>query len=227
MKNIINKIALACQVSVFAFVIALLASPPSGFAAYNDDQATGSTNIRTGNIKITDVGIYDSSGNLRYKPGTPDQFTSGQVSMGSSTAILSTATTSGFSAGHMFTAWLAATSANALEGSVLVSTTAVAGKGVSVIVAPATVGLTNNVGVAVAAASAGSTIQVYSDGWVLALTTGTVVPGDQLATSSLSAGYLYAPSSGTNSLLPSTATIAVALTAGNANGGRIRVRLKD
>lgn len=221
MKKLSKGILLAAVVAVLGLGL------KQSRAAYNDSTATGSTNLRTGNVKITDTGIYDSSGNLRYQPGSPDQFTSGQISMGATTAILSTATTSGFSAGHLFYAWLSAASANAIEGSVLVATTPVAGKGVSVIVAPATVGLTNNVGVAAAAATAGAIIGVYSDGWVLALTTGTVVPGDQLATSSLSSGYLYAPATGTNSLLASTATIAVALTTGNTAGGRIRVRLKD
>ena len=94
MKNRLKKIALACgSVAVIAAIVTV--SVPAR-AAYNDGTATGSTNLKTGNVNLTDTGIY-SNGTLRYQPGVPDQFTSGQVSMGASGTILSTATTSGFS----------------------------------------------------------------------------------------------------------------------------------
>jgi hypothetical protein len=225
MKNRIKKIALACGVSVVLLLAEFTFRPAAVQSAYNDDQSSGSTNIRTGNVKITDVGVYDSNGTARYIPGSPDQFPSGKIDMGATGVVLSTANTSGFSAGHLYFAFLGGSTA-ALEGSALTVTTPVAGQGVTVQVAAATVGLTNVVGYSSVAASTGSVIGVYSDGWAMALTTGTVVVGDQLATSSLSAGFLFAPTSGTNSLLASTATCGIALQAGNSAGGRVRIKIK-
>lgn len=184
----------------------------------------------TGYLEVVS-GYLDSSGTTRLTLGSDNHFvgnvssTGGQESMGTVGTALSSLNTSGFSAGNLYYAYLAGT-VDALEGSVLVATTSVNSK-ISVIVAPATVGLTNFAGVASAATSTGSVVGVFSGGsWCLALTTGTVVAGDQLAVSALSAGYLYAPTTGSNSLLPSTATVAVALTAGNAAGARARVRIK-
>lgn len=231
MKNHLKKMALACQTLTLAFVIGLLVQPPLGFTAYNDDTSTGYNNIRVGNLKLTDSGVYDSNGSLRYTPGSANLFTGnmsstgGQESMGTVGVALSTNNTSGFSAGQLYYAYLGG-STNALEGSVLIATTTVAGQGVTVQVAPVTAGLTNIAGIASSAVSTGSIVGVFSSGsWAMALTTGTVLAGDQLATSAVSGGYLYAPTSGTSTLLPSTATIAVALTNGGA-GARARVRLK-
>lgn len=225
MKNRLKKIALACGMTALAVLIVAVSKPLIIRAAYNDGQATGSTNLRTGNLKITDSGIYDSNGLLRYAPGNPNAFTGnlsfsgGQQSMGTVGLILSTANTSGFSAGQLYYAYLGG-STNALEGSALVATTPVAGQGVTVAVAAATNGLSTVVGVASSAVSTGSVVGVYSYGWALALTTGTVNVGDYLQTSSNSAGYLAAGGG------VSTATVGVALSAGNSAGGRIRIRLK-
>jgi hypothetical protein len=139
--------------------------------------------------------------------------------MGTVGVILSTANTSGFSAGQLYYAYLGGT-VNALEGSALVATTPVAGQGVTVAVAAATANLTTVVGVASAAVSTGSVVGVYSYGWALALTTGTVNAGDVLTTSSASAGYLAA------NVVTSTGAVGVALASGNSAGGRIRIRLK-
>ena len=223
MKNKLKKIALACGVlAIAAFAVR---------AAYNSDTETGYNNVKTGNIKITDTGVYDSGGTARYQPGSDNHFTGnlsssgGQESMGTVGTVLSSLNTSGFSAGQLYYAYLGCTT-NAVEGSALIVTGTVSNQ-VTVCVASTTAGLTSFAGLASAAVSTGSVVGVYSGGsWALALTTGTVVAGDQLAVSSLSAGYLYAPASGTNSLLSSTATVAVALTAGTSSGARTRVRLK-
>ncbi len=219
MKNRIKKIALACGLTALTLALVIVGRPLLLRAAYNNETATGSNNIRTGNVKITDTGIYDSNGTLRYQPGSPDQFPSGKISMGVAGVILSTANTSGFSAGQLFYAYLGG-STPALEGSSLVATTPVAGQGVTVAVAAATAGLSTVVGVASSAVSTGSVVGVYSYGWVQALTTGTVNVGDYLQTSSASAGYLAAGGQ------VSTGTVGVALSAGNSAGGRIRIRLK-
>lgn len=184
----------------------------------------------TGSLEVLS-GYLDSNGTTRLTLGSDNHFvgntsmSGGQNSMGTVGTALSSLNTSGLSSGDLYYAYLAGT-VNAVEGSVLVATTSVSNQ-ISVIVAPATVGLTSVAGVASSAVSTGSVVGVYSSGgWAEALTTGTVVAGDQLATSSLSAGYLYAPQSGTNSLLASTQTVAVALTAGTAAGGRTRVRIR-
>jgi hypothetical protein len=224
MKNKLKKIALASGMIALACLVQLAVQPVVR-AAYNNDTATGSTNIRTGNVKITDTGIYDSNGTVRYQPGSDNHFTGnlsctgGQQAMGTVGVILSTANTSGFSAGQLYYAYLGGT-VNALEGSALVATTPVAGQGVTVAVAAATANLTTVVGVASAAVSTGSVVGVYSYGWALALTTGTVNAGDVLTTSSASAGYLAA------NVVTSTGAVGVALASGNSAGGRIRIRLK-
>lgn len=218
MNNRLKKIALACGVLAASLMVGVLVRPGILHAVYNDDQSSGYTNVRTGNVKITDVGVYDSAGTLRYQPGSPDIFPSGKLGMGASTVSLSTTNTSGFSAGHLYYALLGG-STPALEGSALVATTPV-GTSVTVAVAAATAGLSTVVGYASAAVSTGSIVGVYSDGWAMALTTGTVNVGDNLATSSLSAGFLS--SIGTIS----TGTIGIALTSGNTAGGRIRIKIK-
>lgn len=214
MNHRMKKIALA-----WGLLAGLLMTAGMVHAVYNDDQSSGYTNVRTGNVKITDVGVYDSNGTVRYIPGSPDQFPSGKIDMGTTGVVLSTANTSGFSAGHLYFAFLGGSTA-ALEGSALVVTTPVAGQGVTVAVAAATNGLSTVVGYSSVAASTGSIVGVYSDGWAMALTTGTVAVGDNLQTSSLSAGFLS--SIGTIS----TGTIGVALQAGNAAGGRVRIKIK-
>ncbi len=225
MKNILKNIALICKTLTFAIIVGMLVEPPLGFTAYNDDTSTGYNNIRVGNLKLTDSGIYDANGVLRWTPGSANavignqSLSGGQQSMGIVGTVLSTATTSGLSNGQLFYAYLGGSTA-ALEGSVLIATTPVAGQGVTVVVAPATNGVSTVVGVASSAVSTGSVVGVYSYGWALALTTGTVSAGDYLATSSLSAGYLAA---GVNT---STGVVGVALSAGNSAGGRTRIRLK-
>lgn len=136
------------------------------------------------------------------------------------TIIPSTATTSGTSEGRSRPAYLTGTTA-ALEGSVLIATTPVAGHDFSVIVARAVADQTGWVGVAKAAKSTGSIVDVYYSGFVLARTTGTVNPGDTLVTSSATAGYLASDTTPTTG-----ADMAVALSAGTSTGGLTKVRLR-
>lgn len=140
--------------------------------------------------------------------------------------LASTATTSGNSTGRSIKAYLAGATP-AVEGSLLVATTPVAGtgpivtEGISVIVSPATIDLTNWVGIAKAATSTGSIVDVYYSGFVLARTTGTVVAGDTLVSTGTVAGYLGADATPTTG-----ADVGVAMTAGNAAGGLTKIRLK-
>lgn len=225
MKKIIKKMALA-SVALMLLAVMIGWLPGRLLAVYNQYQATKYNDVTVANLLVRDSGIYDSGGTLRFILGAITQLANGQLSMGTSGVVLSTANTSGFSSGNLYYAYLGG-STNALEGSALIAATPVAGQGVTVTVAGATIGLTNVVGFASSAVSTGSVVGMYSAGsYAMALTTGTVAIGDQLATSSLSAGYLYAPTTGTNSLLASTATCGVALAVGNSAGGRIRIRVK-
>jgi hypothetical protein len=148
--------------------------------------------------------------------------------LGSLTTAVSTTTTSGTSQGTIFTAYLKDGGATvgtiaAVEGSVLCSTTAStnAGDYVTVVVCPATLDFTGWVGIAAAAASTGSVVNVYDSGWVLARTTGTVVAGDVLVTTGSVAGYLWRDTTPTTG-----ADVGVAMGPGNAAGGLTRIRLR-
>lgn len=135
-----------------------------------------------------------------------------------SDVIPSTFTTSGNSFGNIVPVYLTGSIA-AVEGSVLVATTPVAGKGVSVVVAPALSNLGSPIGVARKASAVGNSIEMYTSGFVLARTTGTVNPGDPLVTSSLSAGYLATLSAS------STTVVGVSLATGNSAGGLTKIKL--
>jgi hypothetical protein len=168
--------------------------------------------------------IYqDTSGNIDFVDNSSGPVALSQLAtpnaFGTKGTAVSTTTTAGSELGTTYQAFLASgtVSVAALEGSVLCSTTTQQNLQVTVIVCTALKDLSSVVGIASVATSTGSVVTVYSNGWVLGLTTGTVNPGDSLATSSLSAGYLESRSTG---------TIGVALAAGNANGGLTRIKLK-
>jgi hypothetical protein len=131
---------------------------------------------------------------------------------------ISTATTSE-SVGSMVTAYLGGTTA-AVQGSVLVATTPASGYGHAVCISNATNDLTSWVGIAAEAASVGDVIQYYTDGYVLARTTGTVAVGNTLVTSSDAAGHLKADATPTTG-----ADVGVALAVGTAAGGLTKIRL--
>lgn len=146
----------------------------------------------------------------------------GDFVYGSLTVSLSTTATSGSSNGTIYTVTMGAgaNSPAALEGSLLCAMTPVGNTTVIVSsVCNAAVGIANFIGVAAAAASTGSVVNVYSDGVVLALTTGTVVAGDILGSSALSAGVLQV----TQSTMP---IVGIALGPGTASGGLTRIKIK-
>jgi len=151
-----------------------------------------------------------------------------QINFGLATVAASTTTTSGNSQGSYYTAYLKDGGAGvgtiaAVEGSLICSTNAStnAGNFVTVAVCPPILDQTAWIGVAVTAASTGSVVNVYSSGWVLALTTGTVNAGDVLVTSGTVQGYL-----GSDTTPTTGADVGVAMGPGNANGGLTRIRLR-
>lgn len=154
------------------------------------------------------------------------------ISLGSSIVAQSTAVTTGNSVGVFGTLYLSGT-VPAIEGSVLCATTAVTGLAAAT-VCPITGGIARQdwIGVAKAAASTGSIVNVYYAGFVLAATTQTVVAGDVLSVSSTTAGYLYASTSFQN--LTSTSAmvgningvVGVAQASGVSAGGLTKIRLR-
>lgn len=215
----IKKLALA---SVAGIVLALSIGwlPGQLFAVYNQYQATKYNDVTVANLLVRDAGIYDSAGVLRVPLST----TSLSLVRTSATVAVSTTATSGTSTGDQFTAFLASGPASgsgvsipAIEGSVLCSTTSQQGNQVTVVVCVNTLNLGSVIGIAASAASTGTVVNLYSTGWVLARTTGTVAAGDSLSTSSLASGYFQTSGS--------SATAAIALGAGNANGGLTRVKI--
>lgn len=215
----IKKLALA---SVAGIVLALSIGwlPGQLFAVYNQYQATKYNDVTVANLLVRDAGIYDSAGVLRVPLST----TSLSLVRTSATVAVSTTATSGTSTGDQFTAFLASGPASgsgvsipAIEGSVLCSTTSQQGNQVTVVVCVNTLNLGSVIGIAASAASTGTVVNLYSTGWVLARTTGTVAAGDSLSTSSLASGYFQTSGS--------SATVAIALGAGNAAGGLTRVKI--
>jgi len=182
--------------------------------------------VNTPHTSITNQGAYTFVGNLTLSNPA-------DINFGSTSSAISTTTTAGTSQGLIWTALLlagpgsgAGASLAASEGSVLCATTTASSGVVTVFVCGSPAATLNDqpvVGVAAAAASTGSVVNVMSYGWTLALTTGTVAAGDRLVTSSLSAGYLQTV---TQSINTATNTVAIALSAGNANGALTRVKLK-
>lgn len=206
---------------------------------------TNSTDVRTsmgqGALWSTEIENLDGSGNWTLYGnasigGTLTQTGaaafSGALTSGSNLTITdddlifgdgtapSTTTTSGNSYGTLVYAYLGGSS-DALEGSVLAATsTVVSGSGITVCVQPATQDLTSAIGIAAAAASTGSVVGMYINGYVLARTTGTVAVGNTLVPSNAAIGYLAADTTPTTG-----ADMAVALSAGVTTGGLTRVLL--
>jgi len=136
----------------------------------------------------------------------------------SATSAFSPSSTSGNSGGITFPAYLGGSTA-AVEGSTLIIAPPISSTQVTVQVANASAS-TKVVGVAAAAASVGSIVQVYTHGWVLALTTGTVVAGDVLV-STTTAGYLFA-----NNSASANQQVGIAISTGTAAGGLALIQLK-
>lgn len=160
----------------------------------------------------------DNTNDLGSTSAAFKNFYINRVFYGSGTSAQSTAVTSGLSYGDRFTATLGGSVA-ASEGSNLCAM-APTGSTILVQVCGATDNLVSWVGVAAASASVGSTVSVYSNGYVLAFTSGTVVAGNGLMTSGLSAGYLMATTVSSNNI------VGVALTTGTAGGGLTRIAIR-
>ena len=154
-------------------------------------------------------------------PGGNLVISAGNVQYGNPTVAISTALATP-SQGTEFTAFLASGSVSypAVQGSVLVATTT-QNNLITVLVSSNTTGATTVIGVAVAAASTGTIVNLYSNGFVLALTTGPVNPGDVLVSTAAIAGYLMA-----NNSAAANAQVGIALQTGNSAGGLTRIKLK-
>lgn len=145
----------------------------------------------------------------------------GDVRLGKDGTAETTSTSSGNSQGIMIPVKIHADSSAVLEGSVLVANPPTSSGGdVVVSLGAATNDLTTIVGIAAEAGSAGDVIDMYISGFVLARTTGTVVAGNTLVSTTASAGYLAADATPTTG-----ADVAVALSTGTAAGGLTKVLL--
>ena len=156
--------------------------------------------------KVSGTTIYDldDSGNLTISglftsadltatddlTVTDDTLLTDQVYRRSLTAV---AHSTSVSTGEIFWAYLGG-STNAALGAVLVAADAGLGttEGVAVTVSDNVADLTSWVGVCAVAASTGGIVGIYTSGYVLALTTGTVQEGNTLVNSALGHGYLGA-----------------------------------
>lgn len=225
MKKIIKKMALACAVLVLSLPLLFVVSPAVR-AAYNQYVVTKFNDVSVLNLLLRDSGIYDANAVLRLALGATNTFTGnavfsgGQIGMGSSTVALSTATTTQNSVGQTIACYLYGATP-AVEGSLIVAAAPVTGQGMGCQVGAATSGLLTGIGFAKAAASTGSVVNVYYDGFVLVRTTGTVNPGDLLVSTVAAAGYMAtiaAPTSGTD--------MAVAQATGTVGGGLTLARIR-
>lgn len=145
----------------------------------------------------------------------------GSIRQGLDGTAETVSTTSGNSQGVKVPVTLHADSAAVLEGSVLVAYFPSSASGsVEVGLGGATNDLTTVVGIAAEAGSAGDVIDMYVSGFVLARTTGTVVAGNTLVSTTAAAGYLAADATPTTG-----ADVAVALSTGTAAGGLTKVLL--
>lgn len=165
----------------------------------------GNTSYRAATIYTYDLDIADD-----VTVASTQQF-------GSATVAVSSLSTSGLSYGTIFTATLGGSTA-AIEGHALCAL-APTGSTVLVQVCAATDNLVSFVGIAAAAASTGSVVNVYDSGWVLARTTMTLVAGGGLMTSANAAGHLQSTTVSSNSV------VGVSLATGTATGGLTRIKL--
>lgn len=145
--------------------------------------------------------------------------------MGSSSIAISTTNTSQSSQGMIFTGFLdvgGSSVAAVVEGSaVCASTVTNLNNNVTLMACPTVLGDIAFVGVAVTAASTGSVVNVYNAGWVLARTTGTVLPGDGIVVSSQSVGVFEHYTSNQSS----AAIIGVALGGATNGAGAVLTRI--
>jgi len=246
MRKLRNNV-FAIDISVFAFAnncTHIEASTVNASLADIFDVSGG------GSLNNVDVMRIDSNGNVTFSTYTANGVNiahttissqgvathtadititnTGDVNFGSLTVAQSTTNTTQTGQGNVYTAFLASgpasgagTSIASLEGSVICSTTVQQNNQITVVVCPPTFNASTWIGVADAAASTGTVINILTAGaWSLAQTTATVNPGDMLIVSAKSQGFLEATTLSTNSI------VGVALAPGNANGGLTKVRLR-
>lgn len=208
--------------SVLLGLLAAGIQPRVAFATQGDILTyTGSGALNSREVFRIDVNGQVISSSMTSN-GDIQLATPSDIVFGSTTTAISTTTTSGGGQGIIFYATLVG-SPNASEGSVLIATSCPAGtSGVCVAVSLAAQTQTNVIGVAAAAATTTTVVGVMSDAWALALGTGTINPGDILATSAISAGYLQAYSN-----TVSSGVVGVALGSNTSGSGNLlKVRLK-
>lgn len=140
--------------------------------------------------------------------------------VGTIDTAVSTSTTTGTSAGVRYPVYLGG-STNSVEGSVIVATNPVNLNKVAGMIT-ASSDLTTFIGIAASVVSTGSVVNVYSSGYILALTSGAVSPGDLLVTTSAAAGYLWA-----NNSASANTVVGTALNKGTAaSPGLMKIKLK-
>ena len=127
MKRLIKKLALAGATLSLFFCLGIILHEIVG-AAYDDTTATGYTNIRVNNVKILGTGIYDSSGNLRFTPGSTNAITGNLTVSGTLGTTGATTQTGAFTSPYSNT--LSTTTllgATTISGAVSQSTTTMTG----------------------------------------------------------------------------------------------------
>jgi hypothetical protein len=180
------------------------------------DYCTGSNNSNC-------VFQIDASGNVTGNNLTAQGYvnTLGNIVSGPVGVSQSTATSTSNTA-QTFAVFISSLSSLApLKGMVIVSTTPIAGQGISGVTGSATNTLTTFIGVADVASATNTVVNVDYGGIAVALTTGTVNPGDLLVTTNTAAGYL-----GTNNSASAGQIVARALSSGISSGGLTRVLLR-
>lgn len=174
----------------------------------------------TGDLAVTKVSTF--TGNV-YLDGNL-LINDDDIIMGSTSTVVSTATTAGTGQGTYVTAYLVPGDLEtaASEGSLLIATTPASGYGLSVGVSTGSFAQ-KWLGVAASAASTGTVVNMYTSGVVFALTTGTVNVGDLLVSTDGAVGYLSANNDTTNG---DNRVVGVALSAGTTTGGRTKILLR-
>lgn len=163
--------------------------------------------------------IYeDVSGKLMFVDGSSPGPVSLEQSNVSGYTLSTTTVSSGVGYSYEYMYLLGSTSAKI--GSALVSV-ASTGLPTAVAVSGATNDLTTLVGISLVVASTGTSIPVATNGFVLALTTGTVNTGAVLVSTAGAAGYLS-----TNSNSVWGADFGLALSTGTSTGGLTLIKIR-
>lgn len=171
--------------------------------------------------------VLDDSGNLSINGNfvsTGTLSTVNDVRLGiSGTAATNVVTAAGNSHGVMTPIYLSGSNP-AFEGSLIVATNSVAGStALSGIVRIGDLPNTLNwIGIAAAAASTGSIVDVYTSGFVMALTSGPVLPGQLLVSTNTYSSYLVS----TGTVSSGNALVGIAMSSGTTAGGLTPIRLR-